>query len=634
MSPSPAHPATAALSASTSVAGGNDKEPSGTPEASGSSPKKVDGGQKIVQRSRTGVRCDETKPRCERCKIKSRNCIWPEGGTTKKRKRRSSVAISTKSPLEGDLFASLTHDTSFAIPINPFSQPAPPTVHHAFDPSSFLDLLPLLPQTNRFYVPPDFLPKATQPDLFKGLRSNDFLECLIAPRKRAEAMADPGFLKPYFPTIQERVVMRHYLLDTVHVIMAFECPRKPWNPWIEIHAPLAFDHPPGTSPAADALRAAMLAVGAVHMRYRHDSTDQAGAWNVVRVAKAKVLGLVRQRIDAQEAASSALDKGDVELMIAALLSCTIASSLAADDSWHELLTSVVSLVDRLGGASNLIREGTHERMSSFRFMLEQLAIRDVFGCMTTQLSPSILNVAFSPWFFEAEGWSYGDDEWESVERMFGFSRGIVDVIARACTLISKIKRNGLILPEANPDQAGFPLRLPARAVARLTDPPEPQPETSQRDLHAEAEGLMAELAIWDNASTFTPYHPRTLYGNHSYRHAIRIRLLRELFGVPRDDPRVQTSCAAIIELGVEVLSLFGRITWFTWPIIIAAFNLMPGDPSKPTALKLIGEFGQYACFDNLAASRFLAEFYKHEELEGVLTPAQVADRMRSKPFLD
>lgn len=44
---------------------------------------------------------------------------------------------------------------------------------------------------------------------------------------------------------QERLVMRHYLLETVHVIMAFECPRKPWNPWIEIHAPLAFDHLPG-----------------------------------------------------------------------------------------------------------------------------------------------------------------------------------------------------------------------------------------------------------------------------------------------------------------------------------------------------------------------------------------------------
>lgn len=83
---------------------------------------------------------------------------------------------------------------------------------------------------------------------------------------------------------------------------------------------------------------------------------------------------------------------------------------------------MLALVDRLGGASNLIREGTHEHLSSFRFFLEQLAIRDVFGCMTTQMSPSILNVAFSPWFFEAEGWSNRDDEWESVERMFGALR--------------------------------------------------------------------------------------------------------------------------------------------------------------------------------------------------------------------
>jgi len=80
-----------------------------------------------------------------------------------------------------------------------------------------------------------------------------------------------------------------------------------------------------TSPAADALRAAILAVGAVHMRFRADPNDQAGAWNVVRVAKAKVLGLVRQRIEAQEATNTALEKGDVELILAALLSCTIAS---------------------------------------------------------------------------------------------------------------------------------------------------------------------------------------------------------------------------------------------------------------------------------------------------------------------
>jgi hypothetical protein len=43
----------------------------------------------------------------------------------------------------------------------------------------------------------------------------------------------------------ERLVIRHYLLYTVHLCMAFENPKQPWNPWIEHHASLAFTHPPG-----------------------------------------------------------------------------------------------------------------------------------------------------------------------------------------------------------------------------------------------------------------------------------------------------------------------------------------------------------------------------------------------------
>lgn len=103
----------------------------------------------------------------------------------------------------------------------------------------------------------------------------------------------------------------------------------------------------------------------------------------------------------------------------------------------------MSLVGKLDGAQALLREGRQahidtgtapgmevQQMSALRFLLEQLAVRDVFGCMTTELAPNMLNVAFSPWFFEAESWSKGDDEWESIERMFGISRGMVDVIAR------------------------------------------------------------------------------------------------------------------------------------------------------------------------------------------------------------
>jgi len=84
----------------------------------------------------------------------------------------------------------------------------------------------------------------------------------------------------------------------------------------------------------------------------------------------------------------------------------------------------------MGGAQSLLRDAPRDHLSPARFVLEQLAIRDVFGCMTTEAAPTILRDAFTPWFFEAESWSRTDQEWESVERMFGISRGMVDLIAR------------------------------------------------------------------------------------------------------------------------------------------------------------------------------------------------------------
>jgi hypothetical protein len=80
-------------------------------------------------------------------------------------------------------------------------------------------------------------------------------------------------------------------------------------------------------------------------------------------------------------------------------------------------------------------------------------------------------------------------------------------------------------------------------------------------LHEEINGLMAELKVWDQASNFTPLHPRTQYANHAYRHTIRIRLWTEVFGVSRRDPRVQKSARAIVELATELLVRYNRVTW-------------------------------------------------------------------------
>lgn len=89
---------------------------------------------------------------------------------------------------------------------------------------------------------------------------------------------------------------------------------------------------PRHSIASDALRTAILAIGTVHMRFCDDPGDQQGAWNIVRSANATVLSLVRRSIDEQEATGSLLEKSDVEMILASLLCCAVASVGGESDS--------------------------------------------------------------------------------------------------------------------------------------------------------------------------------------------------------------------------------------------------------------------------------------------------------------
>lgn len=41
-------------------------------------------------------------------------------------------------------------------------------------------------------------------------------------------------------------------------------------------------------------------------------------------------------------------------------------------------------------------------MSAIRFVLEQLATREVFGSLTTGTTPTLLGEGFAPWLFEME----------------------------------------------------------------------------------------------------------------------------------------------------------------------------------------------------------------------------------------
>lgn len=69
----------------------------------------------------------------------------------------------------------------------------------------------------------------------------------------------------------------------------------------------------------------MLAVGAVHLRYVSNPNDQEGAWRITQATRPRVLELVRCALEGPDGTPKTVDKTEVELVLAALLSCTIAS---------------------------------------------------------------------------------------------------------------------------------------------------------------------------------------------------------------------------------------------------------------------------------------------------------------------
>jgi hypothetical protein len=117
-----------------------------------------------------------------------------------------------------------------------------------------------------------------------------------------------------------------------------------------------------------------------------------------------------------------------ELLLCALLSCAVScvrrlilthhstsllattdlqdprrpQSLGGDEGWQELLQLASQLIKRNGGPRALLERAPRDRMSPIRFVLEQLATREVFGSLTTGTTPTLLGEGFAPWLFEME----------------------------------------------------------------------------------------------------------------------------------------------------------------------------------------------------------------------------------------
>jgi hypothetical protein len=131
----------------------------------------------------------------------------------------------------------------------------------------------------------------------------------------------------------DMLIFRSYI-EKAEDLIAFIGPlnqTSPFNPWVTVHAPLAFLHPPryvpcmgkvltsSVSRTTDAVRLAILAVGAVRLRFREEPNNPRSARQIATTAKDRVLHLLR---DVIAEPSRYID--EVEGALAAILSCTVA----------------------------------------------------------------------------------------------------------------------------------------------------------------------------------------------------------------------------------------------------------------------------------------------------------------------
>ena len=220
-----------------------------------------------------------------------------------------------------------------------------------------------------------------------------------------------------------------------------------------------------------------------------------------------------------------------------LTPCSL-KSMSGDDAWHTYMRTALELIKRLGGPEQLLSSAGTLNMSPTRFVLEQIAIRDVMGCLTTGQEPTLFGHPISPWFFVVEKYSQGDAEWESVERMFGMSRKMVDFVARVsvhlqrgslqtCVLLARVYESAvetdpktnhnascffddkdnifLLLNSQVPPINGSPDHGTSKATVDWST------TTSKALMETEAQNLMTELDLWDSPTNYIPYHHRTQY---------------------------------------------------------------------------------------------------------------------------
>jgi len=409
----------------------------------------------------------------------------------------------------------------------------------------------------------------------------------------------------------QNIQIRHYCNTSTMLTMAVP---SQVNPILAVNLPLVLSTPPplpgrspldpnaGGSPATEALRLSLLGVGAIHQAYllvRSNGngpetalakTNNGGADELMNLAisyrlqATKCLALACQTIEGTRSDAS----------LGASVTIALIDIFAGGHSWQSNMTLAKTLVSLRGGPGAIVAHNQPSRKSNrsgvtvspARLLLEILAVYEVCGSFTSNEPPQLLGPGNSDWWLLEDADNYHS---YSVENVFGMSRRMVELMARVSTLVIRHTQCLGSISEVPLDSA----LSPAAAVGE------------------EAQRLYREVVGWTEPPLPALLQRRVENGNAAHKFAMQIMLLRDVFHVPRDDPRVQEASLAIIERCFESTKHMGMAVDLTWPVIIAGCQIT--GPERLWVAETFEGFRKQCCFEVDTAEQIVCEVWRRED---------------------
>ncbi|KAI0745764.1 fungal-specific transcription factor domain-containing protein [Earliella scabrosa] len=582
------------------------------------------------------IKCDETKPTCVRCSHGQRECTWPEGVPTRKKPapRREPPSpvdgIETRPSTAGSsgLSDAATPPTRGPTPPRrgePVEMGIPPMVSRRHsDPNANIPLsvndsrrpavapvstsshgYPMhSSNTHGLHAIPEIAASYTsqQHQYLHNYpaSSHHYSQSHSTPLPRITAHHDPHSrgtdsaspdsqwsspslltpvdpIEPYFPTPQERNLIRHYCDNALSIIMAY--PSE--NPVLAANFQFLFDGVRGADSAVESLRSALLGVAAVHQSFllSRSGVSTMAAEEALRVAdsfRAKSKHLLVSACATREGCHN-------DAALAAAVAIALIDIFSGGRNWAKGLEFAKGLVKSRGGPGLLLarskgyKPNTVTGASRARLLLEIIAVYELFGCLARGTAPALLNI--DCWWLTKTN---PHDSVSYIDKVFGMSREFILILAQVATLVSRV------------------LHPPTSKLTEVADDGEPRCDTAAAQAR-EAETLYQTLEGWQN--TAGDLNERVQAGNCVYQHAAQIILLRDVLEARPSDTLVQEHANTVLTLCMECGQSRMGVD-LTWPVIIAGSQLYGADRAR--VLSIFELFRTQCCYE-IETSEFIVK---------------------------